>query len=342
MLPLRRRPPFSCRRFLAVWKMFSMSATNSQLGLLAFVVLLSQSRPARCEAPGAAERMFQQGRTALAEENYEVARSHFEQSFKIDPALGTLLNLAVCEEKLGKLQAALAHLQDALGKAEAEDRRRPLIAQRLARLELRVPRLVVKPSRPLDAGVSLSLDATPLAAADIGKTLRVDPGRHVLDCAGPRGERCTTVFMLEEGQESVQVPALSVAATMPPLGVAPSWRPSEVSPAREMAPAPKGRTGAEQRSFAYAAGGFGLASIAVGLIAGASVLHQKGLVEAHCDEQGCDDEGLAAAQRGKALSTVSTIATGIGVVVMGASVYVLLSAPSSRDAVAGLSVAGSF
>ncbi|HMI84145.1 MAG TPA: hypothetical protein VK550_08615 [Polyangiaceae bacterium] len=315
-----------------------MNASRSHLAAVAIAILLSRGRLARCEEPSSgAEQMFQRGRAALADEDYEGARSYFEQSFKIDPALGTLLNLAVCEEKVGKLRAALTHLQEAINKAEPEDRRRSLIAQRLVRLEARVPRLTIRPSRPLDPGVILSLDAKPLDPADIGTTLRIDPGTHVLDCAGPHGERCTIVFTVQEGQDSVQVPTLSVPATPQPA-------PGPLAPLFAAAPPPitKGAPGAEQRSLAYAAGGFGLASIAVGLIAGVSVLHQKELVAVHCDERGCDEEGVAAAQKGKTFAIVSTMATGIGVVVMGASVYVLLSAPSSKDSATGLSLAGSF
>jgi hypothetical protein len=317
--------------------MFSMSAGKPQWAVLALVALLCQARVARSEEPSStAERLFQEGRAALAEENYDAARIRFEHSYKIDRALGTLLNLAVCEEKLGKLRVALAHLHEALGAAEPDDRRRPLIAQRLARLDSRVPRLTIRPSQPFDPAVRLSLDAVPLGIDDIGKTLRVDPGTHVLDCAGPHGERCMIVFTMEEGQESVQVPTLSAPTTTGPAAPVAAWFP----PAP--APLPKGRAGAEQRSVAYAAGGFGLASVAVGLIAGASVLHQRNLVAAHCDERGCDDDGLAAAERGKTLSTVSTIATGIGVVALGASCYFLLTAPSSKNSVVALSVAGSF
>jgi hypothetical protein len=322
--------------------MFSMSA-NRSLALLALLALLSRTRTVRCEEPaGAAERMFQEGRAALAEENYEVARSHFERSYKLDPALGTLLNLAVCEEKVGKLRAALFHLHEALEKAGQEDRRRPLIAQRLARLESRVPRLIVRPSPPLDLSVSLSLDAVVLNVADIGTTLRVDPGTHVLDCAGPRGERCTTVFTLEEGQESVQAPTVSAPATLLAPIPGPGWHSPPGTLTGRIAPASKAQAGAERRSLAYAAGGFGLASIAVGLIAGASVLHQKGIVDAHCDGSGCDEEGLAAAETGATMSAVSTVATGLGVVIMGASVYLLVSAPSAKGPAAGLSFAGSF
>jgi tetratricopeptide (TPR) repeat protein len=329
-------------QFLGGWKMFSMSA-NKSLALLALVALVSRGRVARCQEPsGDAERIFQEGRAALAEENYEVARSHFERSYKLDSALGTLLNLAVCEEKVGKLRAALLHLQEALEKAGQDDRRRPLIAQRLARLESRVPRLIVRPSSPLQPGVNLSLDAVVLSVADIGKTLRVDPGTHVLDCAGSRGERCTTVFTLEEGQESVQAPTVSAPAAVPAVLPSPGWHsPQGTSPGR-MAPASKAQAGADRRSLAYAAGGFGLASIAVGLIAGASVLHQKAIVDAHCDGSGCDEEGLAAAEKGTTMSAVSTVATGLGVVIMGASVYLLVSAPSARGPAAGLSFAGSF
>jgi tetratricopeptide (TPR) repeat protein len=319
--------------------MFSMNENRSALAAILVVAMLGHARPATCEEPpGSAEQMFQEGRAALAEEDYEGARSYFERSYKLDPALGTLLNLAVCEEKVGKLRAALAHLQEAMDKAEADDRRRPLIAQRLARLDLRVPRLTIRPSRPFDPEVRVSLDAKVLGPTEIGTTIRIDPGTHVLDCAGPRGERCTIVFTVNEGQEAVQVPALSTPAT-------PAPSPREPEPLLVAAPPPVqpiDRSAAERRSFAYAAGGFGLASIAVGLLAGVSVLQQKAAVEAHCVDKACDEEGMAAADKGKTLSIVSTVATGLGVVVMGTSVYLLMSAPTVKDSPTGISVAGSF
>jgi tetratricopeptide (TPR) repeat protein len=170
---------------------------RSLFSLTLLVASLGLSRRAESQStPGEASRLFQNGRAAFAQADYERASSFFEQSYRLDPTLGTLINLAVCEEKLGKLSAALTHLEQARAAADAEDHRRPLVEERITQLDARIPRLKVERSAVMDDGVAISLDEKPLAPSEIGATMRIDPGRHILDCTGPRGERCTNVFSL--------------------------------------------------------------------------------------------------------------------------------------------------
>ena len=58
--------------------------------------------------PVEAEQLFREGREAMKRADYALACPSFERSLALDPALGTLLNLAVCEEKRGRLGQALA------------------------------------------------------------------------------------------------------------------------------------------------------------------------------------------------------------------------------------------
>jgi hypothetical protein len=71
-------------------------------------------------------------------------------------------------------------------------------------------------------------------------------------------------------------------------------------------------------------------AFAVGGVSGAIVLHDKSITDdpAHCDaDGGCDAEGLAAAERGNTLATVSNIAFGVGLAAAGLGAYFLLSSP---------------
>ncbi|NOU28880.1 MAG: hypothetical protein HOO96_13330, partial [Polyangiaceae bacterium] len=49
-----------------------------------------------------AETLFREGRKALEAGDYAVACAKFAESQRIEPAPGTLLNLAGCEERSGK------------------------------------------------------------------------------------------------------------------------------------------------------------------------------------------------------------------------------------------------
>jgi hypothetical protein len=81
------------------------------------------------------ERLFRQGRVAVEAGDCLAAIPLFEESQRIEPAVGTLLNLALCEERLGHLALARATLADALSIAAPGDHRRSLISERLAKLD---------------------------------------------------------------------------------------------------------------------------------------------------------------------------------------------------------------
>ena len=321
-----------------------MNAAKRCVLALVFAAAFGDSRWALASSPEEADGLFRQGRAAMNEENYEDARSYFQQSLQLDRALGTVLNLAVCEEKLGKLSAALAHLQEALALAADDDERRPLIVQRISRMDARLPRLTIQPNASIDATVTIFLDSRPLGPAELGRPIRVDPGTHLLECSGPHEERCTRLFQVSEGKESVQIPTLIVApATAPASHPAEAvGRPIAEPPAPHPSPPLLQRPASERRAVAYAVGGFSLATVVVGLIAGAGVLRQKAIVAAHCENKACDEEGVNAADTGRTLSTISTVTVAVGAAGLGVSAYVLLSTPSAANTTAGLSIAGAF
>src|SRR4029077_6145895 len=95
-------------------------------------------------------------------------------------------------------------------------------------------------------------------------------------------------------------------------------------------------------ALAYWTGGVGLASLALGLAAGAAVLALKGTMGQHCDPTGCDAQGISAASSGKTWSWVSTIATGIGVVGLGTSVVLAVTARPSQASNAQVTLSGAF
>src|SRR5687767_11843809 len=61
----------------------------------------------------ASEALFREGRRLMKAGDYEGACPKLEESLRLDPALGTLFNLASCEEQLGRWATAWQHWRQA-------------------------------------------------------------------------------------------------------------------------------------------------------------------------------------------------------------------------------------
>src|SRR5512134_2148923 len=68
-----------------------------------------------------ADRLFEEGRALAKEKRYSEACDRFDRSFKLDPTVGTELNLADCHEQLGHLTEALRLFSDAADKSARTD-----------------------------------------------------------------------------------------------------------------------------------------------------------------------------------------------------------------------------
>lgn len=184
--------------------------------------------PAAGNTPPMAEALYQQGRSLMAAGRTEDACAKFEESHRLDPATGTLLNLAVCNEALGKTATAWAQFRAGKVASMREGRRDRvrLAAAHIARLEPRLSRLtiVVPPTnRPTD--LRISLDGTVLGEAAWNVATLIDPGVHQVAASTPsavlrtfsisigaRAENASVVVLLEKGAPAVAEGAPSSAA----------------------------------------------------------------------------------------------------------------------------------
>ncbi|MBX3204735.1 MAG: hypothetical protein KF764_06685 [Labilithrix sp.] len=127
-----------------------------------------------------AERLFLEGRALMLEGRFDEACPRIAESQRLEPHVGTLLNLAACHERQGKVGSAWVEYQKGLTAARAEgqtDRAR-LAEQRIAAIEPRVPwlRLSLRSAR---ADVVVTLDGGEVAPVALGTEMPVDPGPHV-------------------------------------------------------------------------------------------------------------------------------------------------------------------
>src|SRR5215472_8294419 len=131
-----------------------------------------------------ADSLFRSAKEAAALGDLMTACAQFAESQRLDPAIGTLLNLADCESRSGKLAIALVHVKAARDGMPSNDFRLAFAANQIADLEARVPRITLVVAPP-DAPVRVMLDETAVAPASLGVQVPVDPGRHTITVSMP-------------------------------------------------------------------------------------------------------------------------------------------------------------
>lgn len=198
----------SLRAPLLPARLLRASPLGTPLRTLLCAVLLLQGGQASAEESAAA-RLFHEGRALLVKGRFAEACSRLEESQRLEPRLGTKLNLAFCQERRGKLATAWRAFQEASESARAEgDVAREAFANgRMAALAPRLPSLKVLAAADADQ-LTLLLDGAPLAPGSWNAELPVDPGEHTLVAAAigePYWRR--TVQLRESEHVDVAIPA---------------------------------------------------------------------------------------------------------------------------------------
>jgi hypothetical protein len=279
-----------------------------------------------------AEALFRDGRTAMMSGDHQTACAKFAESHRLDAAVGTLLNLAHCEEQLGRVASAWTHWRMALEQLPGGDARRALPTTRVAALEPRLPRLRIRTAAPLPEGATITRNGEHVDPSTLDVAVAVDPGPQRLALIVPgRGEERTTVE-IGEGQ-SREVLLELPRAPAPPMASANAAAPSP--PARPpTSTAVPGVPSSDHwmRSAGWWTVGAGAVGIVGSLVLGALVLDRKATVEARClPSNACDSDGLAAARSGNALSVASTIAMVTGGVLVAGGVVLVVAAPRGEQ-----------
>jgi hypothetical protein len=146
---------------------------------------------------------------------------------------GIHYHVALCEEHLGQLAAALDDYTSADGQARAESAQDVLllVGKRIADLGPRVPRLTIR-IVPDVADATVTLDGAKLLPAVFGTALPVDPGEHHIEATGPGRPATSRSVTLHERDVTV----VDLQLPEPPPSPAPV--PVSSGPTREAAGAP--------------------------------------------------------------------------------------------------------
>lgn len=269
-----------------------------------------------------AESLFLEARDLFAADKIPEACAKFGESYRLDAALGTLLNLAVCHEKEGKLASAWAEFRDAAAEARAQRQpEREAMARR--HVEALAPQLAhVVLVAPPDAPSSLvvKLDGSNVGRAAFGSKLPIDPGDHKVEATATDKKPWSRFFTVTGTNDvPIEIPTLEAAPVIAhePLVTTGDARTDE---------APS----SSQRTIGWVVAGAGVVGLGVSAVFGAKVLSSKSDRDDHCRGTLCDPEGVTADKDARDAATISTIAFVAGAALVAGGVVLVLTAPRAR------------
>jgi hypothetical protein len=300
-----------------------------EVGWIALAVALAAGAafadPAADRKQGAKDA--KQGRALLKAHKYADACPKLETSQQLAPSLVTETLLAECDVHIGKLASALAAYRDVVAR-EPNSKRRKAAVDVVAKLDLRVPRIIVK----VDADAEVMLDGAPLAATAQGAP--VDFGRHEIVGSKPGTvEFHKSVTITDEGQ----VVTINVKLEAPP--VLAKAAPAVVALAPTPAPRPRVEPASpsHRRTYAVATIGVGGAGLVTGVVFGALARAKWNSAKEVCGgsttcatQAEADAAGKLGAQA-HSRATLSTIFSIAGGAVAAAGLVLYATAPSGRE-----------
>ena len=253
-------------------------------GLLALSALALGAPRASAQAStdlALAETLYRQARELSAAGNYTEACPKFAESYRLDAATGTLLNLAACHEAQGKTATAWIEYSDALAASRRDKRavRVKFAQDRMAELEPKLSRLtLIVPAEVDEPELELWLDGTPVGRAARGVGTPVDPGRHVVEAKAPGKKpfRDEVEVLANADQKTVTIAKLeSLPPELVPPPASPTATRAPVAPVGQSAPVRDEVMTRPTPLSVYIAGGVTLGLAAAAGVTGGLYLHEE-------------------------------------------------------------------
>jgi hypothetical protein len=292
----------------------------------------AQAQPAAAPtAPTAAEgdaikRAREQFGQALALQtggDWAGALALLKEVAAVKPTPQVRFNIALCEERLGRLVAALGDYELAATDAQAEkaDQVRQEVDARLESLKARVPRVVVRRDQGADSA-TISLDGVSLGDSVLNAPLPVDPGPHVVEATSSGFLPFKQPFRVAEQQSMTILVKLDPA----PVKQEPAAPPPRAAPQN-------------MRMAGYIVGGAGIAS----LLASGAMFYLRHTsisdLDKQCgaDRRSCPDSARNTVDRGKLYTTLGDVTLAVGAAGLGVgAVLVVVGSHSSEQASLGI------
>ncbi|MFO0552603.1 MAG: hypothetical protein U0271_29705 [Polyangiaceae bacterium] len=298
------------------------------VGVLAGSVFFSNAARAQPvdNSKALAEALFEKGRELLEAKNYDEACPKLEESQRLEPKLGTLLNVALCHEGQNRTATAWAEFKEAANLAELrkEQNRVDFAREHATALKARLSFLTLQKTGDTP-GLVIKLDNKVIESVLLGVGLPLDPGDHTVVVSATGYAEFNRRITIQPGpiQQQLEIPALVKL---------PDKVPDETPPPKKEDPPPKKVEPVEPdegpgKAIAITGFTIGGASLIVAIVTGAVTIAQVPTLREKCTNDVCtgqDAEDLDTANAIANASNATFAIAGVGAVV---GVIGLLIAP---------------
>jgi len=285
----------------------------------------------RADRTSDAEDLFRRAKGLIAQNKHAEACPLLEESYRLERARGTLLNLALCHEHIGKTSAAWGEFrrveQEERASGAANESRVQLAREHADKLQPRVSRLrIVVPPDARVPGLVVKVDGEskgePLWAG-----VPVDPGTRTVEATATNKK--PVVIKVKVDDEGVLV-----AVTIPVLADVPVAAPVAATGGANLEAVEEYAANRARRTTGFVIGGIGLATLAVGSVFGvAAIINDsdakkcspciRGTSEASASDQSTD--------RAFVFANISNVTVPLGALGSIVGAYLVLTAGPSRQ-----------
>jgi len=301
--------PLAARR--GIYRVGARAAALAAV-LAAVLLLACSTAHAQGDAPSAqevaaAEALFQDARALVKAGMLDEACEKFQESQRLDPRLGTLLNLATCHQDQGKTASAWAEFKQAVTLAKQKNKhQRGAFAKRSVAELGEVLSYVVLQAEQVPEGLTIKVGEQEFGAALLDSEFPLDPGEYEIVASAPGriAHRQTVIVPEGPGSLSIQIPGLEEEGEDVESPVVVDTTDSLST----------------MQLVGVGAAGVGVIGLGIGTVFGIITFSEQGTVEDHCDGQFCDQEGIDADDAAHTAAAVSTVSLIAGTVLVGAGV----------------------
>jgi serine/threonine-protein kinase len=320
-------------------------------GALAFSMLVAAAHPAHGQTAAekaTAEALFVEAKRLMDAKRFSEACPKLADSQKLDPGVGTLLNLALCYRENGQSASSWTTYREAaaLARANGQMDREALARDEAAAVEKTLTRLVIQVPKDVaqTSGLEIKRDGALVPQSLWGIPAPVDPGVRTVNVTAP-GKKPVELEVKAEGAGNtaqIEIPPLvdDPAAAAPPPLPAPAPVPVSTAPGQPE-PAPgtgESKPGKGQMVAGFAVGGVGAIAIGVG-----TWFALKSIAEGKAADKAADNALEHPSQRdyyqarkekfendADGSRTIAFIGLGAGVACLVGGIVLVATAPKAR------------
>ncbi len=294
-----------------------MSRARSLVPFAVALVAMSQASAARAQAVdesrSRADALFNEGQQLLSAGQLVAACAKLEESQRVDPKLGRLLNVAYCHERVGRIATAWSEYNQAAAVAmQSKQTEREAFAHGRA-AELAAKLSFVRLDVPAGSELAqVTVDGRAVAREQWTVPFPIDPGSHTLTFDAPgRQTQTETVKVGDAETVRVVVAPFELAAPTP----APSPSPPAPAPVATPATPPEAPSVHEgSRVPGWIVGGVGVVGLGVGAAFAIDSLSIKQQADKECPAKQCTAHGTSLVSDATTAANIATAGLVVGVV----------------------------